>query len=175
MSHRGMKPSNVLVFLTGRGLVDVKLTDFGLVRLKSERVESNLLAGTPGWTAPAAFRQYHDDRFVDCYGVGRILFFILTADTWPSEALVREKLCGCVHGCPEACARRESEFLNIEDSGVNTECLDFLRKVLVGSPEMYMDSKEMLEHSYVSYVPLESEQAQIDSAVVRLYSRFNRL
>lgn len=91
-----MKPKNILVFLTGAGEIEVKLADFGLVRLKSQPVESNVSlcqrllnqtsdwsfagiqcsAGTPGWMAPAAFRQYHDDHLIDCYGVGRILFFM---------------------------------------------------------------------------------------------------
>lgn len=53
--------------------------------------------------------------------------------------------------------------------------VDFLRKVLVGSPDMCLDSEEMVGHSYVSYVPSESEQARIDSAVARLYTQFNRL
>ncbi|KAG8902277.1 hypothetical protein FRC00_013661 [Tulasnella sp. 408] len=42
MSHRDMKPSNVLVFLTESGLIDVKLADFGLVRLQSQRVETDV-------------------------------------------------------------------------------------------------------------------------------------
>ncbi|KAG8902274.1 hypothetical protein FRC00_013658, partial [Tulasnella sp. 408] len=53
--------------------------------------------------------------------------------------------------------------------------IDFLRKVLVGSPEMCMDSKDMMEHPYVTYTPLESEQARMDSAMATLHSRFNRL
>ncbi|KAG8911755.1 Serine/threonine-protein kinase ulk1, partial [Tulasnella sp. 408] len=68
MSHRDMKPKNILVFVAGAEKIKVKLADFGLVRLKSQPVESNCLAGTPGWMAPVAFRQYHEDRLIDCYG-----------------------------------------------------------------------------------------------------------
>ncbi|KIO27450.1 hypothetical protein M407DRAFT_7250 [Tulasnella calospora MUT 4182] len=76
MAHRDLKPQNILVFVTGPGRVSLKVADFGLARLNTERVIKGWRAGTKGWMAPASFMKYYDDRFTDCYGVGRILYFM---------------------------------------------------------------------------------------------------
>ncbi|KAG9044567.1 hypothetical protein FS837_007935 [Tulasnella sp. UAMH 9824] len=94
ITHRDIKPKNILVCLGESDRVDMKIMDMGLAnqnttplteevssqfsktQLPAELMVAQWLAGTPGWYAPGSFMAYRDDKYVDCYAIGRILFFL---------------------------------------------------------------------------------------------------
>src|SRR5262249_12851864 len=77
--HRDLKPGNVL--LTSAGVP--KLSDFGLARLTENgtgMTATGAILGTPGYLAPeqAAGRTAAFGPATDVYGLGGILYFLLT-------------------------------------------------------------------------------------------------
>tara|TARA_R110002073_G_scaffold154287_7_gene309382 strand:+ start:21623 stop:23374 length:1752 start_codon:yes stop_codon:yes gene_type:complete len=83
MIHRDVKPANI--FASQRGGIDdfTKLLDFGVVRELSlnpqHSVESNMVAGTPGFMSPEQIASPCDvDARSDIYSVGAVAYFLLT-------------------------------------------------------------------------------------------------
>jgi serine/threonine protein kinase/ABC-type branched-subunit amino acid transport system substrate-binding protein len=85
--HRDLKPSNVFVVpVAGTSEVIVKLLDFGLARPATRMPESGLAVtqagvgvGTCGFTAPEQLEGTGEpDARADVYGLGALLYFMLT-------------------------------------------------------------------------------------------------
>ncbi|KAG9042643.1 Serine/threonine-protein kinase dclk3 [Tulasnella sp. UAMH 9824] len=117
IAHRDMKPKNIIVFISKTEGLTMKLGDMGLARPNTKPVIKNWFAGTDGWLAPGAFMAYGDDRFADCYGVGRLLFFLLTTHRWPEESRKANRACNCPDACGGPCIRRQSAFQVIKAAG----------------------------------------------------------
>ncbi|QAY66035.1 serine/threonine-protein kinase [Paenibacillus protaetiae] len=73
--HRDLKPSNVMI--DERGLV--KLIDFGIARLYKPGAEQDtVLLGTPGFAAPEQSGGGQSGEWTDVYGLGALLFYMLS-------------------------------------------------------------------------------------------------
>jgi serine/threonine protein kinase len=80
MTHRDLKPPNILVTPDGR----VKVTDFGIVKLSGSSEEtdtSGLVYGSPHYVSPEQARGAHVDPRSDIYSLGVILYEMLTGAT----------------------------------------------------------------------------------------------
>jgi serine/threonine-protein kinase len=85
--HRDVKPGNLMVLNPGGAQESIKLMDFGLAKMssllfisKEELVDFNLppASGTPEYIAPEMVRGNDVDGRGDLYGVGVVLFEMLT-------------------------------------------------------------------------------------------------
>lgn len=81
--HRDVKPANVFVQSGPRGEPQVKLVDFGLARRIAEGAGKKLtqrgeILGTPAYLAPELLRGAQPTPAIDLYGLGSILFEMLT-------------------------------------------------------------------------------------------------
>ncbi len=70
--HRDLKPENILITKDGR----IKITDFGLARIKTELSMSLSVAGTPFYMSPEAWKGEFDVRS-DIYSIGVMLYEML--------------------------------------------------------------------------------------------------
>jgi serine/threonine-protein kinase len=74
--HRDIKPSNVILDLAGDGL---RLTDFGTARLLDKVVTgTELMLGSPAYMAPELLAGRPADAASDLYGMGVLLFELLS-------------------------------------------------------------------------------------------------
>ena len=84
--HRDVKPANIFVSRAGTDIDFVKVLDFGLVRLNSERPEGDRLnltqegavGGTPAYVAPEIVLGEAYDHRVDIYGLGCVGYWLVT-------------------------------------------------------------------------------------------------
>ncbi len=81
--HRDLKPSNCFRVRHASGDDFIKVCDFGLARIIDEDLPGGLLAGgvllaTPEYMAPELIRGAKPDPRVDIYGVGVLLYELLT-------------------------------------------------------------------------------------------------
>ena len=73
--HRDIKPANIIIMKDGH----VKLTDFGIARIEStDRTQTNLLMGTPGFISPEQYLGQPFDHRVDIFAAGVVFYQLLT-------------------------------------------------------------------------------------------------
>ena len=80
--HRDVKPANLLLDATGRGMPHLRLADFGIAAAVDEPrlTHGPHVLGTRGYTAPEAFEPGWDpDPRADLYGAGLTAYELLTA------------------------------------------------------------------------------------------------
>ncbi|MBL8616491.1 MAG: serine/threonine protein kinase [Deltaproteobacteria bacterium] len=83
--HRDLKPSNLLVRVDDDGEEQVKVVDFGLVKVMEEDqslTRAGLILGSPHCMAPEQIRGQEVDHRADIYAIGVLLFRML-AGRWP--------------------------------------------------------------------------------------------
>jgi serine/threonine-protein kinase len=73
--HRDIKPANLIVADDGR----LKISDFGIARTESSQVtRANAVVGSPGYIAPEQYTGGAQDRRVDVFASGVLLYQLLT-------------------------------------------------------------------------------------------------
>ncbi|WP_308634322.1 serine/threonine-protein kinase [Paenibacillus silvisoli] len=73
--HRDLKPTNVMIDSTGF----VRLIDFGIAReFKAGKRQDTVMLGTPGFSAPEQEGDNQSDARTDVYGLGALLYYLLT-------------------------------------------------------------------------------------------------
>ncbi|HHO52508.1 MAG TPA: serine/threonine protein kinase [Deltaproteobacteria bacterium] len=79
--HRDLKPSNLLVKQLDDGEEQIKIVDFGLVKLTTDNqsiTRAGLILGSPHCMAPEQVRGLEVDHRADIYAIGVLLFRTLT-------------------------------------------------------------------------------------------------
>lgn len=77
--HRDLKPENIIYDGVNPEEAKVKITDFGLAKMKNNRSTNNLqtACGTPGYVAPEVLKGLKYGKQVDIWSLGVILFILL--------------------------------------------------------------------------------------------------
>lgn len=79
--HRDLKPSNLLIRQNDDGIEQVKIVDFGLVKLTETDqsiTRAGLILGSPHCMAPEQVKGLEIDHRADIYAVGVLLFRMIT-------------------------------------------------------------------------------------------------
>ncbi len=85
--HRDLKPENVLLGRNASGAEQIKMIDFGLVKMvgdvlgaegRARLTATGVIFGTPAYMAPEQLRGEAVDARTDLYAVGVLLFELLT-------------------------------------------------------------------------------------------------
>lgn len=72
--HRDIKPSNIMLNKTG----EVRITDFGIARIKSEQTLSQGIVGSPSYMSPEQVKEQPVDEKSDIFSLGCVLYELLT-------------------------------------------------------------------------------------------------
>ncbi|KAA1415491.1 serine/threonine protein kinase [Nocardioides humilatus] len=85
--HRDVKPGNLLLEPTGRGVPHLRLTDFGIAVPTSEARLTHIamVIGTPGYMAPEQALGADPAPSADIYALGMVMVEMLTATKVPRE------------------------------------------------------------------------------------------
>lgn len=140
--HRDLKPENLLLSSCQTDAV-LKISDFGLSRVKAPNEHVETVCGSPLYMAPEIlhFQQY--DEKVDMWSIGIILFELL-------------------HGYPPFCGRSNVQLLrNIQSctqlpfskfilSGLPSDCIDMCSRLLSIQPGNRMSIDEFYQHEFLS-------------------------
>ncbi len=84
--HRDLKPENIIVYQSQDQPEFVKVVDFGLAKLRSGKVGTNItqqgsLVGTPYYMAPEHIREEGVDARTDVYALGAVMHKLLSGET----------------------------------------------------------------------------------------------
>ena len=83
--HRDLKPSNLLIHTDDDGRENVKVVDFGLVKVLEDDqslTQAGLILGSPHCMSPEQVKGLSVDERTDIYAIGVLLFRAVTG-TWP--------------------------------------------------------------------------------------------
>ncbi len=135
--HQDMTPSNVMVSFFG----EVKITDFGIsyVTSRDGGLRRGVLKGKPRYVAPEVLAGKRVNNTADIYGVGVVLFEMLTGRALFARPSVKETL--------SAVARNELPNLADELSEHSPGLITILEKTLKKAPlDRYRTAEEMATH-----------------------------
>jgi tRNA A-37 threonylcarbamoyl transferase component Bud32 len=147
LTHRDIKPGNILV-CERAGIYDVaKLLDFGLVKHMGQR-DANLtmdgtVAGTPAFMSPEqAAGNAHADPRSDIYSLGAVAFFLLTARPPFTNRTAQQMMAAHIYeGAPPVSAYRPKVDESLED---------VVRRCLNKSPADRFQSAEALAGALIA-------------------------
>lgn len=146
--HRDLKPGNVLLQITDKGLVP-RVADFGLVKSQTgmTRTRSGTTMGTPAYMAPEQLRDASKvDRRADMYSLGVILYELVTGQLPYYDDDLIELIKKLASGdrvpaqeidpsIPDAVARTIDMLLRIDPDERTADCATAL-KILGGQDPM---------------------------------------
>jgi len=138
--HRDLKPENLLL-RDEKEVSEVKLADFGLSKIVSQKVMMQTACGTPGYVAPEVLQAKGYDKEVDLWSIGVITYILLCG----FPPFYNEKL----QLLFEQIMKADYDFPEDYWCDVSSEAKDFIRKLLVVDPKKRMSGKEALKHPWL--------------------------
>jgi serine/threonine-protein kinase len=168
--HRDLKPANVMIDRSGRAV----LTDFGLARFleplapRVSRTSAGRIMGTPQYMAPEQVLSHPTTLATDVYGLGGILYFLLTGND-PFHRPTFYETCQAVRDEQPVAP---SMHCSLIPKDLETICLKCLSK----RPELRYQSVETLLQDLDAFQKGRPIQARPVSTVTRLgyWARRNR-
>lgn len=104
--YRDLKPSNIMVDAQG----DIRLVDFGAARhFNPSSSDDTLQLGTHGFAAPEQYAGTQSDPRTDLYGLGAVLFYLLSGGDHYNRPGMEEGLSR--NGVPEALSKVVKKLL----------------------------------------------------------------
>lgn len=174
--HRDLKPSNILV---DRKTSKVYVTDLGLAKILEEEqdirkswetrlTESGMLLGTPAYMAPEQAKGEIDkiDARTDVYGLGAVLYELLTGEPPHSGPSAMQTAFSVVYNDPVAPRKRNPEI----PQDVEAVCLRALDKSQAVRYQSMQAMKEDLDRIVLGQKVL----AKAPSAFAKWWDRFCR-
>src|SRR5690606_23588783 len=127
--HRDVKPENLFVTRIGGEGEFVKVLDFGLVKLvRRERTGAltgdGWTVGTPRWVSPEVVTGAEADPRSDVYGLGAVLYFLLTGVPPFDYRDVPSMLMAHVNEPPQPPSHRLGAPLPAEIEAIVMRCLE---------------------------------------------------
>jgi serine/threonine protein kinase len=121
ITHRDLKPGNIMIAKMGVSKTGIKVLDFGLAKTGDETLtQTNAIMGTPAYMAPEQLRGQPADTRSDIYSFGLVLYEMATGKRLPPgqpklPASIPEKLARVIERClketPEERCQKISELV----------------------------------------------------------------
>jgi len=148
IAHRDLKPENLLCTDGDPGVnMTIKIADFGLSKVFNDGSVLETSCGTPDYAAPEVLRMEGTyDKQVDCWSIG-VITYVLLCGFPPFYGKTQNILFDRI-------LKAEYDFPDPEWTAVSAHAKDFIKKLLVISPEERYTAKQCLEHPW-----LKSENA----------------
>eukprot|EP00347_Sterkiella_histriomuscorum_P019855 403340048 len=162
--HRDIKPENILIhnldsfhqpIESQNEDVIISLADFGLAcHFSKNQNYSKVKCGTPGYIAPEILQQGLYSKKVDMFGLGCLIYFMLTGKELfqgsnTAQVLEQNKLCDV-----------RSTVKRMKNQSVNVK--QFLLLLLTDNHIKRMSAREALQHSWImSNSSTEDENAKL--------------
>jgi len=147
----------------GKDISDVKLADFGLSKIVSQKVMMQTACGTPGYVAPEVLKAQGYDKEVDYWSIGVITYILLCG----FPPFYNEKL----QLLFEQIMKADYDFPEDYWSDISSEAKDFIRKLLVVDPKKRLIGKDCLKHPWLAghapQTPLKNQGALKNYALSR--------
>ena len=125
--HRDLKPENIYVVDTPDG-ESVKVIDFGVAfrtdAEASRMTRPGIVVGTPHYMAPELLDGSAPTHTADIYGMGAILYELLTGDPPHDATSVGELLVKKLHHRPVPLHEHRKQKIPVELSALVSECLE---------------------------------------------------
>jgi serine/threonine-protein kinase Chk2 len=145
ISHRDLKPENILLESSETNETLIKVTDFGLSKFFDSTIMMKTFCGTPNYLAPEVLTTRGEGVYtnkIDNWSLGVILYICLVGyppfsdeDTKVSlETQIKKGL----YTFPE-------EFW----SGISSDAIDVIKKLLTIDPNKRASLEEVLEHKWI--------------------------
>ncbi|CAK93846.1 unnamed protein product (macronuclear) [Paramecium tetraurelia] len=135
--HRDLKPENILL-KNKDSLECLIISDLGLAeKVNNEKKQLFTVCGTPGYVAPEVLKKEPYDQKVDIYGIGLILYILLTGCN-PFQSLIKD----------ETFELNMIGNVNVDKVNCSELGKDLLRHMLQVSPNQRPTAQQALRHQY---------------------------
>ncbi|CAD8095271.1 unnamed protein product [Paramecium primaurelia] len=135
--HRDLKPENILL-KNKDSLEELIISDLGLAeKVNNEQKPLFTLCGTPGYVAPEVLKKQPYDHKVDIYGIGIILYTLLTGNN-PFQSIIQD----------ETLELNMIGHINIDKVNCSELGKDLLKQLLQVSPNRRPTAQQALRHQY---------------------------
>lgn len=140
--HRDLKPENLLLSRCHSDAV-LKISDFGLSRIKSQNEVLETVCGSPLYMAPEILHFQHYDEKIDMWSIGIILFELLHGYP-PFHGRSNVQLLRNIRSCTHL------PFSELILSGLQSDCVDMCSRLLSIQPGNRMSFDEFYQHDFLS-------------------------
>jgi len=133
--HRDIKLANILIDKN----MKIKLTDFGLCALMEESYDGYFYdtAGTPRYTAPEILEENGYDESIDVWGIGIILFILLTG-AYPFTGSERKKIF----------KRIKTKNIDYDKYDITDSEISLLKRLLCKNPDYRIQLEDITKHEW---------------------------
>jgi len=158
--HRDLKPQNILLSNSSTDPV-LKIADFGFARALQPQDMAATVCGSPLYMAPEILRHEPYDAKADLWSVGAILYELLLGRPPFNGANPMQLLANI----------ERSEGVGFDGAQVSSEGQEFLKSLLMRSPQRRLSSREFARHAYVRLFTLpDSRESMAGSAEAIVYA-----
>lgn len=140
--HRDLKPENILL-ANDTDDADIKVADFGLARIVTEKDLMKTACGTPGYVAPEVLKNKgYDSGAVDLWSAGVILYILLCG----FPPFYEEELPALFDQILHA----RYDFPSPWWDSVSDGAKDLVQKLLVLNPKERLTAEQVLSHPWIA-------------------------
>uniref|UniRef100_A0A7S3EVM3 Protein kinase domain-containing protein n=1 Tax=Haptolina ericina TaxID=156174 RepID=A0A7S3EVM3_9EUKA len=140
--HRDLKPENILLESDSED-ADIKVADFGLARVVSNKDMMKTACGTPGYVAPEVLQNKgYTGGAVDCWSVGVILYILLCG----FPPFYEEELPALF----DQILKARYDFPSPWWDPISKEAKDLVKGLLTVDPKKRLTAEQVIQSSWVS-------------------------